>query len=104
MPLVSGYFYLQRRGEGVGEKEDFEQDTRDRLTRIETLLQLMSTTCPNCQARINALEVDYAGISASAKSAHHRLDNIKSDVVIVVGIIGVVFTVLNYLVVHGAVK
>ena len=78
-----------------------DQELRDRLIRMETKLDIVAGTCPSCQARITALEVAQAEGTASAKSAHHRLDGIKSDVGLLVTVIGLVFTGLNYIMSHG---
>lgn len=80
----------------MGEEKGFETELRERMTRMETMLQMLAGTCPACQTRITALEVAQAETTASAKSAHHRLDNIKTDVGLLVTILGLVFTALNF--------
>lgn len=80
----------------MGDEKGFDVEIRERMTRMETMLKVLTEACPGCQVSITALKVSLAEVSASARSAHHRLDSIRTDIGLLVTILGVVFTALNF--------
>lgn len=81
----------------MGEQQDFEKEVLKRLTVIETKLEPFTDNCRDCQKIIGDQRTEIATLTASTRSAHHRLDSIKTDVGLLVTILGLVFTGLNFL-------
>lgn len=78
------------------EEKNFEREVLDRLITIELTLKTLMTTCPQCQSKLAAHGEHLVAVDASTKSAHHRIDGVHKSVGLVATIIGVVFTLLNF--------
>lgn len=60
-------------------EEVFEREVLQRLTRIETNQANTSEQCAPCRAKVDQLEIMFARVEASAKSAHHRIDTMQTN-------------------------
>lgn len=58
--------------------ETFEKETVSRLSRIETQLTMLNESCAPCQTRLNRANDIAKEALFSAKSAHHRLDEMEN--------------------------
>lgn len=89
----------------MGEEKSFEREVLDRLITIETTLKSLTVQCPQCQAEIVASGKAIVALESSTKSAHHRIDGIKSTaglIATIVGtVIGAVFTLVNFIINRG---
>ncbi|MEN6411625.1 MAG: hypothetical protein ABFC84_02540 [Veillonellales bacterium] len=79
------------------EQARLTRELLERTARVETLLQ----SCPGCQVEIREQGKAIVKAAESAKSAHRRLNGIKTTVsivaLIVSTVIGAIFTVLNFI-------
>ena len=57
-------------------QKTFEREVLDRLIKMETQLDTITIQCPQCQSKIDLHSIALATLSASIKSAHHRIDGI----------------------------
>lgn len=85
----------------MGEKE-FEREVLGRLIKVETLLQMVASTCPGCQARIQALEIGAAKIDESAKSSHKRINGIYKTAGAISTAIGLLINGMAFLISQAA--
>lgn len=85
-------------------EKEFEREVLDRLITVETLLKTLTVQCPQCQAKLITHGEEIVSLTASTKSAHHRIDGIYQAAGIVAAIIstvvGGIFTIVNF-VLHG---
>lgn len=92
-------------GEALGEEKSFEREVLDRLITIETTLKSLTVQCPRCQDELIAHGKSVVSLDASMKSAHHRIDGIKSAAGVMAAIItttiSVMFTLVNFILNRG---
>ena len=79
-------------------QNEFEREVLDRLIKIETQMSAMIAICPQCQARINALELASVKMEASTKSAHLRIDGVYKTVAFVAGAITLFMNVITFVI------
>lgn len=79
-------------------QNEFEREVLDRLITIETKLEAVVSTCPQCQSRINALELASVKMEASTKSAHLRIDGVYKTVAFVAGAITLFMNIISFVI------
>lgn len=57
-------------------EKPFEREVLDRLITMETKIDGITTQCPQCQIKIDLHAIELATLTASSKSAHHRIDGV----------------------------
>lgn len=57
--------------------ENFEKEVLQKLARIEANQEKDAEHCASYQEKVDRLEKNIASIEASAKSAHHRIDEMN---------------------------
>ena len=83
-------------------QNEFEREVLDRLLTIETKLEAVVSTCPQCQARINVLELASVKMEASTKSAHLRIDSVYKTVAFVAGAITLFMNIISFVIKQAA--
>lgn len=52
----------------------FDRDVLERLTKIETKIEMLLSVCPANQAHLHDAEISLQKVDQSVKYAHHRID------------------------------
>ncbi|WP_196602342.1 hemolysin XhlA family protein [Pectinatus frisingensis] len=81
-------------------EKEFEKETVSRLSAIETKLDMLVDSCTPCRAKMeNINDMSHEALQ-SAKSAHHRLDDFKTNMRWTIGIsitaTGILVTVVEH--------
>lgn len=80
--------------------KEFEKETVSRLSAIETKIDMLVDNCTPCRARINAANDMAHEALQSAKAAHHRIDDFKTNMRWTIGIsitaTGILVTVVEH--------
>lgn len=84
----------------MGEKE-FERELSDRLTRLETKMDIVLAQCPPCQARVQSHEIALAKLNESIKSAHERIDNVYRTAGYISAGVGLILQVVAFIIQGG---
>lgn len=84
----------------MGEKE-FEREVLDRLAVIETKLDPITVNCRDCNKLVSQHSVAIAEVTASTKSAHHRIDGVYRTAGIISTAIGLVLNVIAFAIQRG---
>lgn len=75
-------------------EHDFQTEVLDRLARIETQQTMMYDQFKSAQHDLDSVNDIASKAMHSTQSAHHRLNEIKTDVLIIGGIISFFVTLI----------
>lgn len=89
----------------IRDQTQISREMLERITRVETKQDSLLQACPTCQNEIKEQGKAIVAVTESSKSAHHRIDGIRTSaglIATIVGtVIGAVFTMVNFILNRG---
>jgi hypothetical protein len=89
----------------IRDQTKISREMLERITRVETKQDSLLQACPTCQNEIKEQGKAIVAVTESSKSAHYRIDGIRTSACLIATIlgtvIGAVFTMANFVLNRG---